>query len=376
MCMLSVIVPIYNSELFLRNCVFSILNQKYKDMELILVDDGSTDASSGICDEFALKNNNVRVIHQKNSGPIKARYNGVMASNGKYITFVDADDWIDIDTYLCLSHALEKNVDLIVYGKIVEKEGSGLEKPEKIYDDGFYNKEELKKKIINTAIWNFDRNKSGLAHSLNDKIFKREILLKSYKNAEGLTRFHFGEDAMILFPILQWVNSIYICNKYMYHYRKSVGEVPKYLKDDDFFCKLYIWYEYLSKNLQGIPDGIKQLEYIYVYLINTRKEIYGDFKKNDDFIFPFRKVPVDSRIVLYGAGQVGCSYYDQIKRSKYCKVVAWVDKNYIKYSNKKIVSCDELKKIKFDYIVIAIQSDVIRQEVANRLIEDGYSVIN
>lgn len=90
---LSVIVPVYNTERFLRRCIESILNQNVEKCELILINDGSTDSSGKICDEYAKENQCISVIHRKNQGVGKARNNGVLASSGKYITFVDSDDY-------------------------------------------------------------------------------------------------------------------------------------------------------------------------------------------------------------------------------------------------------------------------------------------
>ena len=93
----SVIVPVYKAESFLSNCINSILNQTYRDLEVILVDDGSPDFSGQICEEYAEKDGRVKVIHQKNAGAAAARNCGLKAAAGKYIAFVDSDDWIDRD---------------------------------------------------------------------------------------------------------------------------------------------------------------------------------------------------------------------------------------------------------------------------------------
>lgn len=86
--LLSIIVPVYNVELYIRKCLDSILNQTFREYELILVDDGSTDQSGAICDEYALKDNRIVVIHKENEGQSTARNCGIKASSGKYITFI------------------------------------------------------------------------------------------------------------------------------------------------------------------------------------------------------------------------------------------------------------------------------------------------
>lgn len=120
MCELSVIVPVYNVEKFLPRCIDSILNQTLKDLELILIDDGSTDSSGKICDEYARKDKRIRVIHQKNSGVSVARNAGLELVTGKYVSFIDSDDFIDPQMYkVMLSVAYEKLVDVVGCGTLM-----------------------------------------------------------------------------------------------------------------------------------------------------------------------------------------------------------------------------------------------------------------
>ena len=99
MCEISIIVPVYNIELYVKICIESILRQTFRNFELILVDDGSTDKSGIICDEYAQKDKRIRVIHQKNQGLSQARNSGIQIAKGKYIGFVDGDDWIHEEMY-------------------------------------------------------------------------------------------------------------------------------------------------------------------------------------------------------------------------------------------------------------------------------------
>ena len=115
----SVIIPVYNVEKYLKRCVDSVLNQTYKDLEVILVDDGSTDGSPKICDEYAAIDNRVIVIHKTNGGQSAARnYALNIPPSGDYITFVDSDDWIKLDTYeYCLSIIERTGADIVQFGR-------------------------------------------------------------------------------------------------------------------------------------------------------------------------------------------------------------------------------------------------------------------
>lgn len=371
--MLSVIVPVYNAQKYLDKCIQSIVNQKYKEYELILVDDGSSDNSAAICDSYADSYGNITVIHQTNQGPICARRNGVNAAKGEYITFVDADDWVDENIYIHFQEYMNKNVDLITFRKCVDKENSGIIDLEESYKEGLYNREEIEKNILPTVIWNIKKNKPDLTESLDDKIFKKSLLEYSYNLASQVPKLHYGEDPLILFPILEKIETLYISNKVLYHYRQHLNETPAYIKSNEFFQKANAWFEYLADKVDRIPDGRKQLEYLYLHLLDNRREMYGDYVKNNEFMFPFDKVKSGSNIILYGAGKVGDTYISQLERINYCNVIAWVDKNYEVYlPDKKVESIEIIREIEnYDYIVIAIDSKDIREKVLEWLVSVG-----
>lgn len=119
--LISIIVPVYNTEKYLPKCINSILVQTYTDFELILIDDGSTDNSSNICDYYLNKDERIRVIHQKNSGVTNARANGVATAEGEFVTFVDSDDTIPIDAIQTLHSQIRPDIDIVV-GKIYSEE--------------------------------------------------------------------------------------------------------------------------------------------------------------------------------------------------------------------------------------------------------------
>lgn len=113
----SVIVPVYKAEKFLMKCVDSILAQTFRDFEVLLVDDGSPDGSGAICDEYARKDPRVRVIHKENGGVSSARNKGIDEARGEWITFVDADDWLSLETFECLSTYF-KDYDVIRFSMV------------------------------------------------------------------------------------------------------------------------------------------------------------------------------------------------------------------------------------------------------------------
>lgn len=131
--LISIIVPVYNTENYLEKCLYSLVNQTYKNIEIIIIDDGSPDNSMNIIQKFVLADNRVKVISQKNQGLSGARNTGMNNANGDYIMFIDSDDWIEIDTCEKAINASEKyNADVVFWPYI--KEFSDLQKDNYLFD--------------------------------------------------------------------------------------------------------------------------------------------------------------------------------------------------------------------------------------------------
>ncbi len=111
---ISVVVPIYNVDEYLPQCIDSIINQSYRELEIILVDDGSTDSGGSLCDRYARMDSRIKVIHKENGGLVSARKAGINSAVGEYISFVDGDDWIEPDTYRILIDA-GQGADIITF---------------------------------------------------------------------------------------------------------------------------------------------------------------------------------------------------------------------------------------------------------------------
>lgn len=119
--LISVIVPVYNVEKYLKQCIESIINQTYKNLEIILVDDGSTDNSGSLCDDYAAKDTRIKVIHKENGGLSDARNAGLDICTGDFIGFVDSDDWLELNMYeVMLKNILVNNCDIVSCGHYVE----------------------------------------------------------------------------------------------------------------------------------------------------------------------------------------------------------------------------------------------------------------
>ena len=137
-----VIVPIYNAESYLRQCIDSILKQTYEQLDILFVDDGSTDSSGKICDEYRALDPRVRVIHKRNEGLMKARKTGVNYAKGDYVTFVDADDWIEPNTYLSMLKN-NKGCDVIACGIYRYYNPEDIKQELPGYKEGYYHRQSI-----------------------------------------------------------------------------------------------------------------------------------------------------------------------------------------------------------------------------------------
>ena len=217
---LSVIVPVYNTEKYLRECIDSILAQTFADFELILVDDGSTDLSSAICDEYNLSDSRIRVIHQDNGGVTAARKRGVEVAAGEYISFVDSDDWIEPNMYQdMLMKADAYYADMILCDMVSEKQ----EERAVIYSSnlvGLFSAEQLNEQIYSNMLFDFSRNAPGLSLNLCNKLIRSDLAKPVF--AEFPSEVTYGEDALGSLMCILRSKCIFIMeNSPFYHYRQT-----------------------------------------------------------------------------------------------------------------------------------------------------------
>ena len=363
---LSVIVPIYNSEKYLSRCIESIRKQSLRNIEIILVDDGSTDHSAEICLSFCERDKRI-VFHQtRHGGPIQARYKGLITAVSEYVTFVDSDDWIEPDAYERMLQYIDEDVDVIKYRMIFE-DVNGKRIPYKNkYSTGVYTKSDIEREIYPTMIWDHENNTNGVSSSLCDKIIKKDLLIKSFNLADKLN-YHYCEDSTIIFPLYQWVSSLIISDEILYHHCKNEG-VSEYLIGESFFDDLYKWYKHLLNNAAYFKNAVQQIEEIYVAAMKPRIDLYGDRPDRVRFLFPFGKIASGAKVIIWGYGVVGKSYVNQIEKTDYCEVVDIVDSGLVESKKYDIKKPDIVKSQNFDYVVIAVGKPDVKESIYNDLI--------
>lgn len=369
MAFLSVIVPIYNSGKYLEKCIKSIQEQSLKDIEIILVDDGSKDNSVDICKSMSMDDNRIKVIQKAHTGPIETRKMGLKQSKAEYITFVDSDDWIENNSYMELLPYMNEGVDVIKFLMMQDEENGESFPNRNSYEAGTYDKFRIEKEIFPTMIWDIKRNRKGISSSLCDKIIRKEILEKSFGLVDDL-HYHYCEDSTIVFPMYRWVESLVVTELILYHHCKHKENGNEYIESDSFFDDLYKWYKHLSLNVDYYSGFKRQIEEIYVAAMEPRLLLYGDKPDRIRNIFPFKKVKEGTRIVMWGNGVVGKTYKEQIEKTDYCKIICIVDKSWDKHDDEaKNPEC--IKMLEWDYIVISVHKETIRLEIEKTLLKWG-----
>ncbi len=222
MAFFSIIVPVYNGEAYLETCVNSVLQQRENDWELILVDDGSPDASPSLCDRLARQDSRISVIHKENEGVASARKTGCDRAIGAYIAFLDCDDWLDSAFLSDMRKTVEETgADLICSGLVQEnRDGSKVE--EKTLYSGLLEKEDIRRRIYPILLQG--KKAEYYPPSLCGCVFRHEII-RPYMIADSRARI--GEDGACVIPAVFHSGRIAFLEKCYYHYRYNDSSATK-----------------------------------------------------------------------------------------------------------------------------------------------------
>lgn len=253
----TVIIPVYNAEQYLEECVQSVLKQNFTDFELVLVNDGSSDRSGALCETYASADHRVRVFHQKNGGVSSARNLGIANAKGKWVTFIDADDYISPNYFDVLT--VNSNADLIMQGLIYLKEGIEIKHIR-------YREEELEFEKFLSKYDVYPEYSSSWS-----KFFKRSILQK-YEITFNM-QLKFGEDTLFNLQYLWYCRSIFTADTLNYHYRilESGLSNSGYLYKHDLLL-----YRELKNQLEKYNNKKFYKKSIKIALERLSKSIFND----------------------------------------------------------------------------------------------------
>ena len=361
---LSVIVPVYNVETYLNRCIDSIINQTYKNLEIILVDDGSTDKSGKICDKYAAIDSRIKVIHKKNGGLVSARKYGVMNATGDYITDVDSDDWIENQAFSYMIEKLSQyNPDMLVLGHKKEYINGTVGTYKQYLDDGMYQGKSfvdefnrcVEKNIflcapINEVFWN--------------KAIKADIRKQYQLCAPDVLQN--CEDNAVIIPCIMNIDRIYVDSGSFYHYCVR-GDSVVWKSQSENYENFLILSEYRiklcsnSKNIGKIRKEYLMYQLFYLLLLYNPERLIG---VNKCAVYP--KVKPNSRIIVYGKGAFASRFIKRMDELQYCKVVGNIDISDIN-------QIQQFSQASYDFIIIAIFSSEIVSSTVVLLTELGVS---
>lgn len=233
--MISIIVPVYNAEPYIKQCIDSLIKQTYKSIEIIVIDDGSTDNSLKLLEEFALKDDRVRILKQKNSGVSSARNLGIQKANGEWITFVDGDDWVEPDMCkVAIEKAIDTKSDMVIWSYFKNYRHKQLElQMLPINSTVIINNKDV---LLLKAIYgNYGNEKAIETISTGvvwGKLYKASLLKNNtFGFVNGLTR---AQDTVFNINVIKKAEKIYYIAKSFYHYRitnTSTCSGTKFIED-------------------------------------------------------------------------------------------------------------------------------------------------
>lgn len=216
----SIVVPVYNVDTYLERCITSIQKQTMKELEIILVDDGSTDKSGKMCDDFAKRDERIQVIHKENGGLTSAWKAGVIKASAEFVGFVDSDDWIDVDMFATLyEKAMETDSDVTICGLVYEFEDNEAKtKTESSKLAGkLYERKDIEEEIYPTLLSDGSFFGRTIQPARVTKLYKRQLVLDNIKYCSDSVSI--GEDLQITFPVLCDAQRVYMIENYFpYHY--------------------------------------------------------------------------------------------------------------------------------------------------------------
>ncbi len=362
--LISIVVPIYQIDRYIGICIESLLNQTYENLEIILVDDGSPDRCPEICDLYANKDSRIKVIHKENGGLVSARKAGLLSAAGKYVGYVDGDDWVGAGFVESLYTAISTaDADIAAGGfsrdlfartaHFTDKMPCGVYEGDRLDD--------LRCKMISLG----DFFRIGVSTYVWNKLFKRELLLQVQLPVDNAISI--GEDAAVTYPAIMLSKRLVITDTCAYHYRQ---------REDS-----------MLKKVASFAADAKKLKYLYDYMIkfaSEQDEKYHLPEQVDDFVLGiclmrsgslscFDNEIQGKKVAIYSAGTFGQQLYNKLQQSSLCSLVNWVDDDYWEYRRccMDVNPVESLSKGGYDYVLVATLDNVLKESIATRLMDCG-----
>lgn len=364
MSLVSIIIPIYNTEKYLRKCLESVVNQTLEEIEIICVNDGSTDGSLAILQEYAAKEDRIKIVQKKNGGLVSARKAGVQAATGEYIGYVDSDDYIEPHMYEKLYRiAQEHQTDMVTCGYFLE--GNYTTVHFDTVEAGLYADVAMDV-LRDNMIYRMDKKETGLRGALWCKLFKRELLESIQLDVpESIS---IAEDKVCLLHYLLHCDSVFVLKEALYHWCIH-GESMSHKANLNYLACVNEVYKYLVSLYQheNFTEQMRTQAEIYIteLLVLGINNRLGFKNSNLLRIDPYwlDTMPDNAKVVVYGGGDLGEQYLRQMKRRK--------DISCVSYLEFHMPNSEELAALEYDALLIAVKNPGKAAELEETFIELG-----
>lgn len=366
--LISIIVPIYNVKDYLVKCIESIIHQTYQNLEIILVDDGSTDGSAQICDDYATKDSRIVVIHKENKGSVvSARKAGAVAATGEYVIDVDGDDWIEstrIETLV--SEGIASGADMIYlngrhiqWGEKYTLEETGIE-------NGYYSSDEICSYLQDTDVC-FVRRIFPLMYCWG---IKRDLNLRIQMMIDD--HIFASSDLVFFWLCLLEADSIYVIKESGYYYVMRDSSIT-HLPGKHSLPSMLLVYKSIKEGLDRHHCDASMYRRLLFLITRILLEVDYDvfYRHSSRFLYPYSSIKEGSRIIVYGAGLTGIRLMESITKDNKYPVSAWIDQNVRDKEVGGFRPCapEHIHEVEYDYIAIAIQDAVVAQKVKEFLLD-------
>ncbi len=375
--LVSVVIPVYNARPYIAQCLESVRRQIYENLEIILVDDGSTDGTADYCDKIALLDSRITVLHQANEGVVSARNAGVRFAHGSYLVFVDADDWIDGDMIAEMVGQIGK-ADMVSAGVYQElRSGQVIEHIDR-FRRGVYKGKEDMEYLYGKMIYDHEtESQQPLTPWIYNKLY---ICSKVKEIHENISRdLVLAEDTVFLYLYMLECKSIVICDRCFYHYR-YVKESASHRVNENKLADLNKVYLALAEIFRRHSMSTELLYQLQKWIavkscIAINSHMGFDRRVHiPEFIADLGQIGggVDKEIILYGAGVVGCDTFMQMKAFGF-SIVLWVDTDYGRYQELGMpVSCPKkILSYNYDLVLIAVADGNVAEDIKKSLLIGG-----
>lgn len=364
-CKISVIIPVYNTEEYIEKCIESVINQTYRNLEIILVNDGSTDGSLDICKRFQIKDDRIIVIDKENQGLVAARKTGVKEASGEYIAFVDSDDWIDDWAYERITEG-SNNEDVVMFGMVEDFGSRQIEKINAIRE-GHYDFSQIREDIIPHIFGTDYFFYFGILPNLVCKLIRRTLMLNVLEEIDR--RVTVGEDVDFTCHALAKADSVNVLHVMPYHY---VQRQQSMMRKEVTAASIQALFTDLDTIDFGQLTNVCWKEQMLFYKAFILQLKQTSLLVENSF---FYKSLHEKKLLIYGAGNYGFALRRAFAGTNKLNitVTAMADRDWMKKTNSDVdvIAPEDIMKYNFDYVYIAILNEKICENVRDYLIDIG-----